>query len=122
MATNEVPTAVSKDERNWAMFAHISGFAVFLVWGIGGILGPLIIWLVRKDDMPFAAEQAREALNFQITILIAGLICWPLFFIFIGFVLAFIVVVYDVIFMVIAAVKASEGVAYRYPISLRLIS
>lgn len=115
-----VPTAISKEERNWAMIAHLSALLAF-VTGIGGILGPLIVWLIRKDDMPFAADQAKEALNFQITMFLAGIVAAILTLVLIGFLLLFLLCVVDVIFIIIAAVKASEGVAYRYPFNLRLI-
>ena len=72
--------------------------------------------------MAFAAEQAKEALNFQITVFVAGLIAAVMCLVLIGFVLLGILIVVDVILMIVAAVKASEGVSYRYPFNLRLIS
>lgn len=82
----------------------------------------LLVWLMRKDDMSFAADQAKETLNFQITVYLMGLVCGILFLILIGFVLFGLLVVAHVVLTIIAAVKASEGVAYRYPFNLRLIS
>lgn len=114
-------SAISKEERNWAMFAHLSALLVYPTL-IGGIVGPLVIWLMRKDDMSFAADQAKETLNFQITVYLIGLVCCILFLILIGFVLFGLLVVAHVVLTIIAAVKASEGVAYRYPFNLRLIS
>jgi uncharacterized Tic20 family protein len=116
-----VTSAISKEERNWAMFAHLSALLVYPTL-IGGIVGPLVIWLMRKDDMSFAADQAKETLNFQITVYLIGLVCCILFLILIGFVLFGLLVVAHVVLTIIAAVKASEGVAYRYPFNLRLIS
>ncbi|HZF25818.1 MAG TPA: DUF4870 domain-containing protein [Steroidobacteraceae bacterium] len=87
-----------------------------------GVLAPLIMWLIRKDEMTFAADQAKEALNFQITVFVAGLIAGVMCLVLIGFVLLGILVVVDLILMIVAAVKASEGVSYRYPFNLRLIS
>ncbi|HKE45738.1 MAG TPA: DUF4870 domain-containing protein [Steroidobacteraceae bacterium] len=115
------PAAISKEERNWAMLAHLSGLLAFATL-IGGILGPLVLWLIRKDEMTFAADQAKEALNFQITVFVAGLIAGVMCLVLIGFVLLAILVVVDLILMIVAAVKASEGVSYRYPFNLRLIS
>ena len=86
------------------------------------IVGPLVIWLMRRDDMPFAADQAKETLNFQITVYLAGLICGILMLLVIGFFLAFILVIAHIVLTLVAAVKASEGVAYSYPFNLRLIS
>lgn len=116
-----VPTATSKEERNWAMIGHLSAL-LFLVTGIGGILGPLVVWLIRKDDMPFAAQQAKEALNFQITMFLLGILAWILVFVLIGFALLAILCIVNVVLTIVAAVKASEGVAYRYPFNWRLIS
>ena len=111
----------SKEQRNWAMFAHLSALLVYPTL-IGGIVGPLVIWLMRRDDMPFAADQAKETLNFQITVYLAGLVCGILMLLVIGFFLAVILVIAHIVLTLVAAVKASEGVAYRYPFNLRLIS
>lgn len=116
-----VAAAISKEQRNWAMLAHLSGLLAFATL-VGGIVGPLVLWLLRKDDMNFAAEQAKEALNFQITVFLAGLVAAVLCLILIGFLLLAILVIADIVLVVIATVKASEGVAYRYPFNLRLIS
>ncbi len=115
------PATISKEERNWAMLAHLSGLLAFATL-IGGVLGPLVMWMIRKDDMNFAADQAKEALNFQITVFVAGLIAGVMCLILIGFALLAILVIIDLILMIVAAVKASEGVSYRYPFNLRLIS
>ena len=111
----------SAEERNWALFAHLSAFAGCLI-PFGAILGPLVIWLVKKDQMPFVNDQGREALNFQITMAIAMVVSAILILILIGLVLIWAVVVFDVVFTVIAAVKASNGERFRYPVSIRLIN
>lgn len=116
-----VTSSISKEERNWAMFAHLSALLVYPTL-IGGIVGPLVIWLMRKDDMSFAADQAKETLNFQITVYLTGLVCGILILIFVGIVLLFALMVAHLVLTIVAAVKASEGVAYRYPFNLRLIS
>ena len=113
--------AVSKEERTWAMFAHLSAFVGHFI-PFGHILGPLVIWMIKKNEMPFVNDQAKEALNFQITMtiyfIVAGLLCLVV----IGFVLLPLVWLFDIIFTIIAAVKANDGVAYRYPGSLRLVN
>jgi uncharacterized protein len=114
-------TAPSALERNWAVAAHVSGFVAAFFFGVGAVLAPLIIWLVKKDELPFVADQAREALNFQITVLLIGLVCWLLVFVLIGIPLLAVLFLFDLIFCILAAIKASEGVAYRYPFTLRLI-
>jgi uncharacterized protein len=119
--TGTATAAVNKDERMWGMFAHLSAFAGILLPGVGHLLGPLVVWLVKRETMPFVNDQGKEALNFQITatigLVVAGLLC----FVLIGLVLLPLVGLADVIFTVLAAVKANEGVAYRYPVTLRLI-
>ncbi|HET6432294.1 DUF4870 domain-containing protein [Dyella sp.] len=116
----------SAEERQWAMFAHLSALVGGLLtghWlGIGCFIAPLIIWLVKKDTMPFVADQAKEALNFNITVAIAGLICGLLMFVLIGFVLLPVLGIVWLVLVIMATIKANEGVAYRYPFALRLIN
>lgn len=119
--SSAVTSSISKEERNWAMLAHLSALLAFFTL-IGGIVGPLVLWLIRKDDMNFAADQAKEALNFQITVFLAGLVGAILCLILIGFVLLALLALADLILIIVAAVKSNEGVAYRYPFNLRLIS
>ena len=116
----DLTPAPSAQERNWATGAHLSAL-LGLVTGIGCILGPLIVWLIKKDEMPFVNDQAKEALNFQITVFLAAIVCFILMIIAIGVLLLIILCIVDLVFIIIAAVKASEGVAYRYPVALRLI-
>jgi len=111
---------ISKQERDWAMIAHLSAL-IFLVSVIGGMLAPLIIWMLRKDDMAFAADQAKEALNFQITCFLLGIVCWVLMLVIVGFLLLAILCVVDVVLSIVAAMKVSEGKVYRYPFNFRLI-
>jgi uncharacterized Tic20 family protein len=118
---NDVTATPGAQERNWAVFAHLSALFGLIVWGIGSVLGPLVVWLIKKDEMPFLDDQGREALNFQITVFLAGLVCSALIFVLIGLPLLFALGVFDLVFVVIGAIKASEGVAYRYPVNLRLI-
>ena len=121
----------SAEERQWAMFAHLSallgGLLTGAVGGWGSFIGPLIIWLVKKDSMPFVNDQAKEALNFNITVSAILLALWILTVVtlFIGALLTFplmaIVLVAALVLIVIAAIKSNEGVAYRYPFAIRLI-
>ena len=115
----------SREERQWALFAHLSALLAGLLtghWlGVGCFIGPLIIWLAKRDGMPFVDDQAREALNFNITVAIAALVCGLLMFVLIGFVLLPILGVLWLVCLVIAAVKANEGERYRYPFALRFI-
>lgn len=110
----------NKDERTWGMLCHLTALSGFII-PFGSILGPLIIWLIKKDEMPFVDDQGKEALNFQITMLIAFIISFVLMFILIGFVLMGVVAIFDIVMLIIASIKANEGVRYRYPYAIRLI-
>ncbi|MDM8008621.1 MAG: DUF4870 domain-containing protein [Phycisphaerae bacterium] len=107
------PGASSKDERTWAMLCHLAGLL--------GFLGPLIIWLIKKDEYRLVDDQGKESLNFQITILIAIMISFALCFVLIGFLLLPLVCLADLILIIIATMKANSGEVYRYPFALRLI-
>jgi uncharacterized Tic20 family protein len=104
------------DQRTMALVAHILGIFTWFI-------GPLIIWMINKDDSSksFVTDQAKEALNFQITITIAMLISFVLMIVIIGGLLAPLVGILNLVFCIIAAVKANNGEAYRYPFTLRLI-
>ena len=114
------------DERMWALFAHLSTFTAFIS-GIGLIVGPLVIWLIKRDSMPFVADQAKEALNFNITVgLVAmALLIFTLITIGIGLLVTipvgFALFLGWVVFTIIAAINANNGVNYRYPFILRLV-
>jgi uncharacterized Tic20 family protein len=113
--------AISREARQWAMGCHLIALVGLLGNGIGFVLGPLIMWLLKREDHPFIDEQGKESLNFQITMFIALLISGLLTLIFVGFVLLFIVGIVMTIFPIIGAIKANEGVHYRYPITIRFI-
>ena len=114
------------------MFAHLSALLGALLtagWAgsIGCFIGPLIIWLVKKETMPFVEDQAKEALNFNITLagIMLILFLFGLLTLGIGFLIAlplmFIIGIAALVFIIIAAIKANDGVRYRYPVALRLI-
>ena len=127
-AAPEPPSGTpSAEERQWGMFAHLAAL-LGLIIPFGNVIGPLVVWLIKKDTMPFVADQGKEALNFQIT---AAIVCIPLMIV--AFVLSFIaigVLLFPVIGLigiavlvlaVIGGIKANEGTAYRYPFAFRLI-
>jgi uncharacterized Tic20 family protein len=108
-----------------AMLAHLSGILASLVSGtFAGFAGPLIIWIIKKDESPFVADQAKEALNFQLTLMILVLLCWAGLILTCGllFFLPIIPFVLQLIFGVIAGMKANEGEYYRYPVNIRFVS
>jgi hypothetical protein len=105
---------VSQDAKNMAMLCHLLGL-------LTNFIGPLVLWLVKKDDDPFIDKQGKEALNFQITVAIAGIASSLLIAVCIGAVLLPVVCVLDLVFSIIACVKSSKGEDYRYPVSIRLV-
>ena len=126
------PAAPGDEEKKWALAAHLSILAGgLLTWGwaasFGSFIGPLIVWLVKKDSMPFVADQAKEALNFGITLTLACVVLLMLTVMSLGigvvvtFPLWILLGIVALIFVIVAAIKANEGVAYRYPIAIRLV-
>ena len=113
---------LTRDERNWAMLSHLLALVGYVAVPFGNVIAPLIIYLVKKDESPFVADQARESLNFQISVCIYALISGVLVLILIGLLLLAVVGVAGIVLTIIASVKAANGVAYRYPLTLRLIS
>ncbi len=116
------PTDPSRTERQWAMGCHLMGLCGLLIPNlILGLIGTLILWLVKREDGVFIDEQGKEALNFQISLIIYSFAGILLTFIFVGFFLLVALVVFAYACVIIAAIKASEGVAFRYPACIRFI-
>jgi uncharacterized protein len=114
-------TAPTENERTWGMLAHLSALAGVVVWLLGCVLGPLAVYLARRDSSEFVAEHAREALNFNITVALAAIVCIALMVVFVGFILGTALFIAWLVLTLIAAIRASEGERYRYPVSLRLV-
>jgi len=113
--------ALSKDARQWAMFCHLAGLAWMIAWLlpiIGGVVGTLIIWQVKKDDDPFIDKSGRRAFNFQLSMLIYSV---GLTITVIGIVLLPVVAILDIVFTIIAALRAGDGKDYSYPLSIQFI-
>ena len=114
-------TVEEKQACTFAMLCHLLSLTTFIGIPFGNIIAPLIMWLVKKNDFPFVDEQGKESLNFLISMTIYGIIAGILCFIIIGIPLLGLLVVLDIIFVIIASVKSSNGESYRYPMTLRLI-
>lgn len=121
------PASLEKDARTWAMWCHLSALSGYIV-PMGNILGPLIIWQLKKDQFQEVDRHGREALNFQLSVLIyllgGGVVAVLLSFFCIGFLLIpalAAVGIAALVLSIIAGVKASEGQFYEYPLNLRLI-
>jgi uncharacterized Tic20 family protein len=123
---------VARPDRTWDVIAHLSALVGLLGVPFGNVLGPLVVWLMRKDSDPSGAAHSKEALNFQISValylVIAAAVTASLMLILIGVLLlplliaaVVIVPLIDLILVIVAAIKASNGELYRYPLTLRLI-
>jgi uncharacterized Tic20 family protein len=109
-----------KDARTWAMLCHIGAFAGYII-PFGHIIAPLIIWLIKKDASSFVDDQGKESLNFQISISIYVIIAALLTLVVIGVVLLIALVIFDMVMVIIAAIRSNSGERYRYPLCMRFI-
>ena len=114
-------STTSSNVRTWTVLCHASALAGFFVPWAGHILGPLIVWLVKRGDSAEIDEHGRESLNFQISMLIYNLIAGILCLVLIGFVILGILHILNLVLVIVASIQASEGKLYRYPITIRLI-
>ncbi len=114
---------MNPDARNWGLFCHLAAFIGFVVVFPGAtIIAPLVIWQMKKAEFPFVDACGKEALNFQITLLIAFVISIPFCFILIGFAMIAFLGVYGIVMPILAAIKAANGEFYRYPYTWRLVN
>jgi uncharacterized protein len=116
----EEKRVLSETERNWSMLCHLSAFAGFF-FPFGGIIGPLICWLTRKDESEWVNINGRNALNFQLSVLLYIVLAVPLCFIIIGFPIIAMLSILKVVCIIIASVKAPKGELFRYPLSIPFI-
>ena len=114
---------IQDDEKKWAMFCHIGGFALFLnmVIPFGHIVVPLILWLLKKSQSAFIDEQGKEAMNFQISMTIYLFVAIILSFILIGIPILIALVIFDIVMMIKAANAVTNGQPFHYPYAIRLI-
>lgn len=106
--------------RNWGLAAHLSAFLG--AWVALAFVGPLVVWMLKRDEHPFVGEHAREALNFNLSVLLYGAVSGLLALLLVGLPLLLAVVIGWVVLTVVAAVKASNGEHYRYPLTIRFVS
>ncbi|HII06280.1 MAG TPA: DUF4870 domain-containing protein [Methanotrichaceae archaeon] len=139
----------NRDARTWATLSHLSALLVLLGVPLGNVLGPMVVWLIKRNEFPFVDDQGKEALNFQLSMtlywVLAGILIffsvgsiaffgpnvhrmWDLwnpmampFAMLFGFLLIIGLLILDLILVIVAAVKASNGEAYRYPLTIRSI-
>ncbi|MEM7077191.1 MAG: DUF4870 domain-containing protein [Pseudomonadota bacterium] len=126
MSENTEPTESAsnsednREQRQWGMFAHLSAFAGIII-PFGNLIGPLIVWQMKKDD-DFISDQGKESLNFQITATLAMIVSGILTLVLIGLLMMLVIGIAWLVLVIIAAIRANDGEAYRYPFTLRLIN
>ena len=111
---------IPKEEKTMGLLCHLLALCGFVV-PLGNFIGPLIVWLIKKDEMPFVDDQGKESLNFQITLFIAYAVCAITAFLIIPIFIAIGLAIISIIFPIIGAIKANDGVKYRYPLTIRFI-
>jgi uncharacterized Tic20 family protein len=121
-----MPAEPQSDEKTWAMACHVSGFVGYLPQvPIGGIIGPLVVWLLKKDSSRFVEEHGKESLNFQITMAIACAINWVLFFSIIFTLIAIplmgLLGLWNIVLVIVASIKALNGEPFHYPLTIRFL-
>lgn len=110
-----------RDARMWSVFCHLTALSAFIGIPFGNIIGPLIIWLIKRDDFQMVDEHGKESLNFQISMSIYTIVSFFLCFALIGFLLLPVVLLVNLILVVIASVKANSGDTYLYPFTIKFI-
>ena len=114
------PTNDEKQARLLGMLCHLLALAGYVV-PFGNIFGPLIIWLIKRQEIPFVDEQGKESLNFQISLTIYTIVALLLCLVIVGFFLLLGIVIFNLVMVIIASVRANDGVSYRYPLTIRFI-
>jgi uncharacterized Tic20 family protein len=111
----------SSDIRTWCVLCHAAALLGLFFHFLGHILGPLIVWLVKRSDSPEVDAHGKESLNFQLSMLIYDAIAFILCFVLIGVPILIALWILNTVLVIIASIQASEGKFYRYPITIRLI-
>src|SRR5438067_12696096 len=114
--------SVSSQTRTWCVLCHASALLGLFFHFLGHLLGPLIVWLVKRGDSPEFDAHRKESLNLQTSMLIYDAIAAILCFVLIGIPILIALWVLNTVFVIIASVKASEGTLHRYPFTIRLIN
>ena len=120
-AEKKITDPATREERNWAMGCHLVSFAGYII-PFANIIGPLWRWLLKREEWPLVDDQGKESLNYQISWTIYFFISIILCVVVIGFFLLPLLLLADLILVVIATIKASEGVRFRYPLTIRFIT
>ncbi len=117
----ESSQALTRDAKQWAMFCHLGGLAAYLPIPFGGVIAPLILWQLKKDEHVFIDANGKESLNWQISLLIYTVVSVLLMFVVIGIFLLIALGITNLVCIVIASIKANNGESFRYPLCIRFI-
>ncbi|WP_085784364.1 DUF4870 domain-containing protein [Candidatus Nucleicultrix amoebiphila] len=112
--------APKNEEKMWATFCHLSGLAGYLI-PFGHLIAPLIIWLMKRQDSDLIDRNGKEALNFQLSVTLYGVVASILIFVLVGLALLFALAIFQAVCVIIASIKTNDGIAYRYPLTIRFI-
>jgi len=105
-------------EKTWAMICHLSSLSGYIGFPIGNIAGPLIVWLIKKDSLPMVDMNGKEALNFNISLVIYSIICTITI---IGILLIPVIIIFHIINTILAAIKINDGEVYIYPLTIKFL-
>ena len=118
---NDPNDSEDKDARLWGMLCHLTALSLLLGVPFGNLLGPLLIWLLKRNDYAFVEEQGKASLNFELSITIYYIVSGFLIFVLVGLALLPILFILHITLVVIAAIKASNGESYTYPLTIKFI-
>ena len=110
-----------KDERMWGMLCHLSALTLFIGIPFGNVFGPLIIWLVQRNQYPFVDKQGKAALNFQISMTIYLIISGFLCLVVVGFILLPVLLIIELVYIITVSIKVSNGEPYQYPFTIQFL-
>ena len=118
-----IPAGLTASEiRNWCVLCHAAALLGFFFHFLGHLLGPLIVWLIKRGDSPEIDAAGKESLNFQISMLIYDIIAGILCIVLIGIPILIALWILNTVFVVLASIKTSEGQVYRYPLTIRFLT
>ena len=116
-----IQDGVPSEERTWGMLCHLTAFVTLIGIPFGNVIAPLVVWLIKRDTMPFVDDQGKESLNFNISVTLYALVSGIAVLVIIGFFLLLAVVLFWLVMTIVAAIKSSNGEYYRYPLCIRFI-
>ena len=111
----------TQSERDWAMFCHLSAFASYIFPFGGGIIGPLICWVSRKDESEWVNRNGKASLNFQLSMALYTILLLPLCLIIVGIPLLIALTILELVCIIVASIRAAKGEVFKYPLSIPFI-